>query len=207
MPIKATTKSSSTTKRPHSKEGGAHPSSRSREAAKPATGAAAKNTPAAAPEPPPEPKVVQETVSLIEPKVKTVRPRPEKDASGKTKSVLPPISKIMAKQEAPAPEPVAVKQEAVNLLPVAPVAAAPAAAVESTENNEKIIHIKPPIIVKDLAAQMSLKPFQLIHDLMEMNIFASINQSIEDSPLKKRSARKAAASTGRKLLSWPLPRP
>ncbi len=47
------------------------------------------------------------------------------------------------------------------------------------DNNEKIIHIKPPIIVKDLAAQMSLKPFQLIHDLMEMNIFASINQSIE----------------------------
>ena len=33
--------------------------------------------------------------------------------------------------------------------------------------------------MKDLATHMGLKPFQLIHDLMEMNIFASINQSIE----------------------------
>ena len=198
MPIKATTKSSSTHKRPHSKEGSAHPTSRSREAAKPAAGGIpAKKAPAAAPEPPPEPKVVQETVSLIEPKVKTVRPRPEKDASGKTKSVLPPISKIRARAEAaaPAPEPapapvpaaVVARPEALDLISSTPAAAAAAPApapasapvVESAENTEKIIHIKPPIIVKDLAAQMSLKPFQLIHDLMEMNIFASINQSIE----------------------------
>jgi translation initiation factor IF-2 len=52
-------------------------------------------------------------------------------------------------------------------------------AVEESDSGEKIIHIKPPIIVKELATQMGMKPFQLIHDLMEMNIFASINQSIE----------------------------
>lgn len=45
--------------------------------------------------------------------------------------------------------------------------------------DRKVIHIKPPIMIKELAAQMNVKPFKMIHDLMEMNIFASINQSVE----------------------------
>jgi translation initiation factor IF-2 len=46
-------------------------------------------------------------------------------------------------------------------------------------SDEKIVHIKPPIIVRELAQQIGLKPFQLIHDLMDMNIFAAINHTIE----------------------------
>jgi translation initiation factor IF-2 len=45
--------------------------------------------------------------------------------------------------------------------------------------DDKIVHIKPPIIVRALAQQIGLKPFQLIHDLMDMNIFAAINHTIE----------------------------
>lgn len=45
--------------------------------------------------------------------------------------------------------------------------------------DQKIIHIKPPIIVKELAKMMDLKPFKLIQDLMEMDVFANLNQSIE----------------------------
>jgi translation initiation factor IF-2 len=48
-----------------------------------------------------------------------------------------------------------------------------------TKAEEKVIHIKPPIIVKELATQLGLKPFQIIHELMGMNIFAAINQTIE----------------------------
>src|SRR6266852_5537001 len=44
---------------------------------------------------------------------------------------------------------------------------------------QKIIHIKPPIIVKQLAAELGLKPHQLIAELMAFNIFANINQTIE----------------------------
>ncbi|MFV0416664.1 MAG: translation initiation factor IF-2 [Chthoniobacterales bacterium] len=47
------------------------------------------------------------------------------------------------------------------------------------EDGQKIIHLKPPIIVKDLAEAMGLKPFQVIADLMELQIFAAINQGIE----------------------------
>ena len=60
----------------------------------------------------------------------------------------------------------------------------PAEAEESEKSIEevgvqKIIHIKPPIIVKDLAEMMEMKPFKIIQDLMELDVFANQTQSIE----------------------------
>jgi translation initiation factor IF-2 len=127
--------------------------------------------PAAAPVPPKPPA---EALSLIEPKVKKVRAT-DADGERKTRSFLPPISKISApapKVEEPAPQPVA------EVAPAA-VEAVPEPVAEEPVDTRKVIHIKPPIIVKDLATHLELKPFQLIADLMELNIFASINQSIE----------------------------
>ncbi|MDA7920311.1 translation initiation factor IF-2 [Verrucomicrobiales bacterium] len=69
-----------------------------------------------------------------------------------------------------------------------PVEAAPEALDEEAEDDgnsieeidgKKIIHIKPPIIVKELAGLMKLKPFKIIQDLMEMDVFANLTQSIE----------------------------
>ncbi len=59
-----------------------------------------------------------------------------------------------------------------------------AATVESATpaeepKEEKLIHLKPPIIVRDLALAMNLKPFNVIGDLMKMNIFVSMNQPVE----------------------------
>ncbi|MEX2580407.1 MAG: translation initiation factor IF-2 [Verrucomicrobiales bacterium] len=51
--------------------------------------------------------------------------------------------------------------------------------------DKKIIHIKPPIIVKELATLMELKPFKLIQDLMEMDVFANLGQSIEPEVASK----------------------
>ena len=50
-----------------------------------------------------------------------------------------------------------------------------------SENIEKIIHAKPPLVVRDFALQLDLKPFKLISELMELGIFASMNQTIEES--------------------------
>jgi translation initiation factor IF-2 len=127
-----------------------------------------------------------ETVSLIDEK----QPR-KKSADGelqKKSAVLPPISRIrasLAATTAPAkpappskPEPVpepAVEQTAVTDDDAA--AAAPEAAPEAPP--QKIIHIKPPIIVKQLATELGLKPHQIIAELMGFNIFANINQTIE----------------------------
>ncbi|MCB1236842.1 MAG: translation initiation factor IF-2 [Verrucomicrobiae bacterium] len=42
-----------------------------------------------------------------------------------------------------------------------------------------VINLKPPIVVRDLAELMGIKPFKLIQDLMELDVFANQNQSIE----------------------------
>ena len=47
------------------------------------------------------------------------------------------------------------------------------------EDPRKVIHIKPPIQIKLLAAQMDIPAFKVIKDLMGMQIFANINQSVE----------------------------
>ncbi|MEM9280623.1 MAG: translation initiation factor IF-2 [Verrucomicrobiota bacterium] len=53
------------------------------------------------------------------------------------------------------------------------------AAVVEEVADQRIIHIKPPIIVKDLAEMMEMKPFKIIQDLMELDVFANQTQSIE----------------------------
>ncbi len=57
-----------------------------------------------------------------------------------------------------------------------------------------LIMVKPPIVVRDFAGFIGLKPFQLISELMEMGIFASMNQSIEEEV-----ARRVAKSKGFEL--------
>ena len=57
-----------------------------------------------------------------------------------------------------------------------------------------LIIVKPPIVVRDFAGLIGLKPFQLISELMEMGIFASMNQTIEEEV-----ANKVAKSKGFEL--------
>ena len=59
----------------------------------------------------------------------------------------------------------------------------------TTEGDIKIIHLKPPIIVRDFATALSMKPFKLISELMEMGIFSSMNQAIDESVAVKVAAK------------------
>jgi translation initiation factor IF-2 len=125
-----------------------------------------------------------ESVSLIDRK----KPRKKtEDGDPKTRrDVLPPISRIRASLEATAvpPKPAAP----VEVTPPAPAPSAVAADTavpagtppgEAEAAQQKIILIKPPIVVKQLATELGLKPHQLIAELMTYNIFANINQTIE----------------------------
>lgn len=47
------------------------------------------------------------------------------------------------------------------------------------------IHFKPPIIVKELALALNLKPNEVIHSLLKMNVFASINQAVDTTIAEK----------------------
>ncbi len=50
-----------------------------------------------------------------------------------------------------------------------------------------LVIVKPPIVVRDFAVLLGLKPFQLISELMEMGIFASMNQTIDEDVARKIS--------------------
>ncbi|MCW1923427.1 translation initiation factor IF-2 [Luteolibacter arcticus] len=92
------------------------------------------------------------------------------------KSALPTISKLLEEEPAPAPEvPATPPPSAASVSPVVPVAEEPAA----EEDTGNIISIKPPIIVSELAARMSLKPFVLLADLIKLQIFVAPHQAIE----------------------------
>jgi translation initiation factor IF-2 len=100
-----------------------------------------------------------------------------------------PAKKTPAKTKVPAaePAPAAVIAEAPTPAP-APAATEPANAVADSEtpiDESKVIQMKPPIQVRDLATRLNLKPFQLIHELMEMNVFATLNQTLEEPVAKK----------------------
>lgn len=91
------------------------------------------------------------------------------------------------KTEKPKPAPPKKKVPvAVDLISEDPAPAAASEAVSEDGEGEaddatpaNVIHIKPPIIVKELAEEMDIKPFKIIKDLMEFDVFVNPNQSIE----------------------------
>ncbi|WP_395733094.1 translation initiation factor IF-2 [Prosthecobacter sp.] len=84
-------------------------------------------------------------------------------------NALPPISLL---NDPTPPKPV---------VPIvhAPPAEVPAPEFEVSESGEKIIHLKPPIVVKDLADKMGLKPFKIISELIAFKVFASADKAID----------------------------
>ena len=120
-----------------------------------------------------------ESVSLID--RKKARKKAEDGDLKPKRDVLPPISRIRAslKPTVAPPKPAAPVEAPAQTPPTeAPTDAVPPAA-EAEAEPQKIILIKPPIVVKQLAAELGLKPHQLIAELMTHNIFANINQTIE----------------------------
>ncbi len=103
----------------------------------------------------------------------------------------PAKEKVKKLESAPAEVPVATPVPAAEKPASAPTPPPPAAAtvsetaIEEVVDESKIIQMKPPIQVRDLATRLNLKPFQLIHELMEMNVFATLNQNIEEAVAKK----------------------
>ncbi|HEY5751797.1 MAG TPA: translation initiation factor IF-2 [Chthoniobacterales bacterium] len=143
---------------------------------KPAPGPTPQEGQPAATEPA-KPAARQPVVSLID--EKPVSKSSDSAESRPLKVGLPPISRINApKPESPVLPP-------ISGIPTPPVkqteevSTPSAATVPAADTSEKTIHIKSPIIIKELANQLGLKPFQIMKDLMDMNIFANINQTIE----------------------------
>ena len=104
-------------------------------------------------------------------------------------SIKPPVSKgpptiAPPKPSAPAPVPAPQGEEDAQPDGVEGSEDSPAAG----ENILRPLQVRSPIVVRDFARQIGRKPFQLISELMEMSIFASMNSSIEEE-VAQRLAR------------------
>ena len=81
----------------------------------------------------------------------------------------------------PTPQKPAAKAPAPPAVPAGPKFVPPATG--------EMITLKPPVVVRDLAEQLKKKPFQLIADLMELGVFANVNQSIDEITAQKLCAK------------------
>ncbi len=159
----------------------------------------AAEAPAPPPPPPPAPPVKK---SPPPPPKAAGAPPPPRPGSGAGKAPPPPPpSRMPGAPGAPKPPPQAIVKEPENAsaspgkpktppppgaanMP-APPKSATSEAGEAEEPQDgagelKKIQIKPPIVVRDFAVAIGLKPFRLISELMEMGIFASMNQALEE---------------------------
>ncbi|GHC09103.1 translation initiation factor IF-2 [Cerasicoccus arenae] len=57
------------------------------------------------------------------------------------------------------------------------------------QDGVKIIQVKPPIVVRDFAGLIGMKPFKLISELMDAGIFAGMNQTIEEDVAGRLAAK------------------
>lgn len=147
------------------------PAGKKESASKPATstvkGASTSAKSALAGIPPKKEK--KQALDLLSGKKKSRPAREETPAigGGKRKASSRPVATAVA------PKPAPVKQE-------------PARQAESKESQEgKVINLKPPIPVSELAVKMGVKPFHLIRDLMGLGIFASTATVIDAEAVGK----------------------
>ncbi len=166
----------------------------------PAAPARAVSAPAPLPVRAPQPPPPRPTASAPAP---ISIPQPVRPASSPA-----PVPPVAAKAPAPLPVPAPVAKAPAPVAPVsapppvlrmgAPSAprtpampgAAPApvtlpattpAAAPVASGDVKIIQIKPPIIVRDFAIALGLKPFKLISELNQAGGFASMNSTIDEA--------------------------
>ncbi len=126
---------------------------------------------AAAPVPSKLEKAKSEALDLFseEKKPKTRKP------GAAAKPGLKPISKLLERED-PAMVKAPPPQSAAPAPSVGPVAG-PAADEEPLD--PKLIVIKPPILIPDLAARLGLKPFNITADLIKIGVFPAPNQPLE----------------------------
>ena len=96
------------------------------------------------------------------------------------KAVLGTISKILDQDDISAAKVVATEVQPTPVLSSSQEAAdAQEAVAEEVSDDPKLIVIKPPILIPNLAARLGLKPFNIMADLIKIGVFPAPNQPLE----------------------------
>jgi translation initiation factor IF-2 len=134
--------------------------------------------------------VAKAPAPLSAPPVAPAIVRPSAVPATPSVSAPPPVVKAPAAPP-PLPPRVGVMAPKPPPLPGASPASivAPAAPVITIQGDVKILHLKPPIVVRDFAAALGLKPFKLISELNQLMGFAGSNSTIEE-PVAQKVAEK-----------------
>ncbi len=160
--------------------------------------------------PPPVPRVTPPPVPPIQrPKIAPIPPIPPPSSSVRTVAPLPPRPapvKIPPSIPVPRPAPAVPSPFAPKPAPIlpppkisvpppvprvappvpptpavgAPGATAETAAAAPAPSELKKVSVRAPVVVRDLATTLNIRPFRLISELMSMGIFASLNQDLKD---------------------------
>jgi len=146
----------------------------------PAAPAPAAAPPAKAPAPPPRSNSPVPVAMPATPPASRPAPAPAPAASRPAPVPSTPrsVPASPASRPAAAPPPPAPTKGPAPMVVPSEAPAAPAAPV-ANDGDIKTVQVKPPIIVREFAGILGLKPFKLISELMEQGIFASMNQTIE----------------------------
>ncbi len=132
---------------------------------------------------------------------------PPRPTIAPTPAARPPVTPILARPSiAPTPAktdlppvvvstPPPIPSRPANLPPIvrppiAPVVNRPAATSNQAAPGSKgAITVRPPIVVRDFAIALNLKPFQVIGNLMELNKVVSVSSVIEEADARKVAER------------------
>ncbi len=98
----------------------------------------------------------------------------------KAPMALPPRVSAPTSMMAPRPPPLPGSSPA----PL-PSAAGVATTSSVPSGDAKVLHLKPPIVVRDFASALGLKPFKLISELNQLVGFAAMNSTIEEAVAQK----------------------
>ena len=140
----------------------------------------------AKPSTPPPVSIPPRVATPIAPRVtSTPPPLPRVGSSSSApRNELPPIVITPGNQtpasNRPAPLPPIARP------PVAPIVNRPAASSSAiTPGSKGTVTVRPPIVVRDFAIALNLKPFQVIGSLMEFNKVVSVTSVIDDADARK----------------------
>jgi len=115
------------------------------------------------------PAVAKAAPAAPAPRIVAVPPAPQAEAP-KPSAAPPPLPARIASFPRPLPQ-------------LATSSSSPP--IVTVQGDVKIIHLKPPVIVRDFAVALSLKPFKLISELNQIVGFASMNSTIEEAVAQK----------------------
>lgn len=118
------------------------------------------------------------------------------------------IAKVRAALQLAAPAPVSVTTIQPVSVDKQPVAAAPAPpSPPPAPPPPKVIVLRGPMMVRELAESLGMKPNQLIAELMTMNVFASINEKLDPKVVQQVAQKHGFAVEQEKKPEPPPPPP